>query len=854
MGSRGVACALAVATVASLLVAAPAAAARKTPYATSVPLGITSAGRILVDTTSSQVFVTSPPDNDIVVLDLSGNLKTTIRYEAGADAMAIVGTTLYVTLTTLGAIDEIDTGTLLETKKLVTGLFKPEDLTYAGGKLWTATGQGTVELASVDPAALSPSVTLYPSAFTNSNGLSGSAAFATNHAFNPSFLIAWDPGISPSQATVFDLSSGSPVQTASNYIPEFRDAVVESDGAHLLTSNLDVYNISDLSPVGSPAGGSSMSVDWNAGDGGIAIAEQNAAVGITFSAFEGSNLTTAFVQYPFNSSFTNRLVAFSPDGSVAYGVVFTTVPTPQTTLEIMPIPYVAPAGSPDPPSNVTVDTGVGSATISWTPGAQGSGPITGYTITSSTGTTVRVDPRYTSVTIAGLAPGAPIFGVAASNSYGTSASTAAVGESFIGDGGTYHALTPARILDTRNGIGGFPVHRVSANTAIALQVTGRGGVPANGVSAVVMNVTVTDPTGAGFVTAYPTGSTRPNASNLNFVAGLTVPNLVEVALSGSGQVSLFVGGASADLVADVEGWVGDATNSYGRAGTFGPMAPVRVLDTRTSVGGHPAKLGPGQSLTVQVTGVNIPYPSPSAVVLNVTVTNPTAASYLTVYPSYGGRPTTSNLNFAAGQTAANRVIVPMDGNGQVRIYNAFGDADVIADVGGVYSSDVQAIGAGFVGVTPQRLIDTRTCAQCKLRAGDVLAVTWSPGPGFVDTFISAFVLNATVTNTTGNGYLTVFPDNAFHVPPTASDVNYRAGQTVANLTPATLTTINETFDVYAGGASTDVILDAEGYYSNVPSGTCSVGQTVIVVNEPGSYHAPRPLFYTPRSTRAVVVR
>ena len=105
---------------------------------------------------------------------------------------------------------------------------------------------------------------------------------------------------------------------------------------------------------------------------------------------------------------------------------------------------------------------------------------------------------------------------------------------------TFIALTPARILDTR---GGDPVGELDGSgDALTLQVTGVGGVPLSGVSAVALNLTVVDGEAndfGGFVTVFPCG-TRPDASNLNFVSGQTVPNSVIAPLSSSGTVCLYV--------------------------------------------------------------------------------------------------------------------------------------------------------------------------------------------------------------------------------------------------------------------------------------------------------------------------
>ena len=77
--------------------------------------------------------------------------------------------------------------------------------------------------------------------------------------------------------------------------------------------------------------------------------------------------------------------------------------------------------------------------------------------------------------------------------------------------------------------------------------------------------------------------------------------------------------------------------------------------------------------------------APKAVVLNVTVTNPTAVSYLTVYPSGTTRPLASDLNYAGGQTIPNLVVVKLGADGTISLYNNRGSADVVIDVAGWYS-------------------------------------------------------------------------------------------------------------------------------------------------------------------------
>ena len=123
-------------------------------------------------------------------------------------------------------------------------------------------------------------------------------------------------------------------------------------------------------------------------------------------------------------------------------------------------------------------------------------------------------------------------------------------------GATYFPLTPARDLDTRNGVGtGGAIGRMGPGQTLELTVAGVNGVPASGVSAIVLNVTAVDHSGpASFLTVYPTGTARPVASNLNFVSGQTIPNLVVVPVGAFGRVSIYNNLGSVDVAADVQGW------------------------------------------------------------------------------------------------------------------------------------------------------------------------------------------------------------------------------------------------------------------------------------------------------------
>jgi hypothetical protein len=241
--------------------------------------------------------------------------------------------------------------------------------------------------------------------------------------------------------------------------------------------------------------------------------------------------------------------------------------------------------------------------------------------------------------------------------------------------GLFRSLVPSRVLDTRT------TAHVAGNASIDVQITGAGGVPATSVEAVTLNLTETNATAASYITAYPTGSTRPLASNVNFVAGQTVPNRVIVKLGTGGKITLYNAFGNVDLIADVNGWFTDNTGTTlatGSGDVFVGTTPNRILDTR---GG--GAIAGNSSTTLTVAGVAA---GAHSAVLNVTVTNPTAASYLTLWPTGASRPLASDLNFGGGLTVANLVIVQLGGTGnnKVDIYNAFGSTDVVVDLVGWY--------------------------------------------------------------------------------------------------------------------------------------------------------------------------
>jgi hypothetical protein len=381
-------------------------------------------------------------------------------------------------------------------------------------------------------------------------------------------------------------------------------------------------------------------------------------------------------------------------------------------------------------------------------------------------------------------------------------------------GGKYNALPPFRILDTRSGSQVGPYRQaVGPGGSIDVQVAGfpGSGVPSNAAAA-VLNVTVTDTTAPSYLTVYPKGASRPTASNLNWTAGKTVPNLVEVALGPGGMMTLFNAQGSVDVVIDVEGYVSPPDQSATLDGLFHPVVPVRLLDTRpaSQVGPYSTPVGPGGVISLNVCPWP-PVPSDASVVLNVTVTDTTAASYLTMWPHGAARPLASNLNWVAGQTVPNRVMVKPGAGCVVDIYNLAGSTDVVVDLDGWYNGPNGSDGTRFTGTVPYRILDTRPPTQVgpySQPIGTDSTILVAP-PG-VPAGATAVVVNATVTDGTSASYLTMWP--AGSARPTASDLNWVAGQTVPNLTVVGLGQGGQ-IAAYNRAGSVDLVIDVVGYFS-----------------------------------------
>ncbi len=321
---------------------------------------------------------------------------------------------------------------------------------------------------------------------------------------------------------------------------------------------------------------------------------------------------------------------------------------------------------------------------------------------------------------------------------------------------------------------------------------GAAGVPASGVTAVALNITATRALQAGFLTAYPCGVAQPDASNVNFTPGVDRANMVTARVGVGGQVCIFAS-AEVDVVVDVLG-------SYGSAGSapYEPVLPARVFDSRFA-----GTTEPGTERPISVAG-RVPAAA-TGVVLNLTATRTTTNGFAKVYPCGEAPPDVSNINFVTGRDVANQAVVKL-GAGQAVCAVTSARADIVVDLLGWFGPGATK---RFVPASPQRLLDTRlgTGAPLKLVAkGETVRLPVSPGAAPAGA--AAVSLNVTAADSVGAGFVAVHPCAV--PPPDTSNLNFRSGEAVANL--STVPLASDGAVCITTSVTTNLIADLNGWY------------------------------------------
>jgi Tol biopolymer transport system component len=365
-----------------------------------------------------------------------------------------------------------------------------------------------------------------------------------------------------------------------------------------------------------------------------------------------------------------------------------------------------------------------------------------------------------------------------------------------GSDGEFHPIYPARAFDSR--ARGAPLP--TGTTSVPLS-----GIPKSGVRAVAVNVTVTQATEDSYLTIFPSGGPQPTASSINFRADETKANMVTMPLGPNGQLAIYNFAGNVHVLLDVVGWYSEPDTTTG--GVFGALTPRRFFDSRID---FDTPLGEREAVALPIIVPGAPI---SAVMLNITATEPTATSFLTAWSSNSPLPPTSNLNFVAGQTVANVVIVPIGPDGVVNIFNFGGTVEVIVDILGLFENGTLPVLDGrYVSTMPFRALDTRTGQGANgvvkpMGAGQILALDLAAAG--VPNDATSVVMNLTVADPSQAGFFVVWPTGARF--PDSSNLNFSPGQ-VTSLMVAVPIGMNRRINILNVYGTANVIADITGWY------------------------------------------
>lgn len=361
------------------------------------------------------------------------------------------------------------------------------------------------------------------------------------------------------------------------------------------------------------------------------------------------------------------------------------------------------------------------------------------------------------------------------------------------DTAAFSAITPVRLADTREADCGCTV--LDANT-IRVVVAGRDGIAAD-ISAAALTITATSTPGQGFVTVYPSGTTRPNTSTLNLPGGAATSNSTIIPVGDGGAIDVY-STSPTNLIVDATGTFTDAASAT--SGRFVPVAPIRLLNTR---GGLPLPVDGSVTVSLPV-GVD---PDAVAVAVNVTSVGAGTRGFVSGYAAGAEAVATSFMNpDGSGRARAASVILPVSADGFTITTTSGGH--LIVDLVGWFTGPTAADATDglLVAIAPTRVLDTRV----------QLPHVWTWGTRELPLPVSpiaAVVTNLTMVAPDAAGYVTAYP--AGTALPATSSVNapFR-NAIVPNLA---ITPVSDRGSAYFSSNGTDLIVDLTGYFTGTPA-------------------------------------
>ena len=388
--------------------------------------------------------------------------------------------------------------------------------------------------------------------------------------------------------------------------------------------------------------------------------------------------------------------------------------------------------------------------------------------------------------------------------------------------GGFNTVTTSRILDTRSGLGA-PQAAIAGHQTLTFTATAGIDGP---VSAVALNVTAVGPVKPGFLTVFAAGTTRPVASNLNFLPGENVPNMVVTPVGAQGKVSIYNGSSSTvNILADIHGYFVGGANT-GESGTFVSQTPTRFLDTRIGLGAPKGKVAALSTTTVKIGNRGGVPANATAVVANLTAVNPSVGNgYLTAYPG-GPLPLASNLNYQSNENRANLALLEIGPDGTISLFSgASHPVDLVIDISGYFVGGTPATDGTFVPSTPFRVFDTREAGGSPAGALTTSKVAIFPADDPTFSIFKAVMVNVTAVQPQSPGFLTTWDGRGSL--PSVSSSNFRAKQDVAG---SLVVPVNDdgTISIYNGSyGNVDLVVDVTGFFLNLPTEVPNVARPQV---------------------------
>ena len=320
-------------------------------------------------------------------------------------------------------------------------------------------------------------------------------------------------------------------------------------------------------------------------------------------------------------------------------------------------------------------------------------------------------------------------------------------------------IAPARLLDTRKGTGAC---RLAPKGTLDVKVTGVGGVPSTGVGAVALNIVGLVPTGPTFLSVYPAGTVWNGSSSLNVPAKVAADTMVIVPVGSNGMVTIRNNNYPIDVIADVVGYFTTASTGT----TYSTVDQQNVLDThQTSI------MAAGERRVLPIAGhYGVPVGA-TGVLVNVTSSGSIKGGYVTVAPSIGPVVTSSTLNYAKTDTAANRAITLLSSDGSIEVL-ASTQSHLRVDVLGWFGSGGQ--GLRYNPVLPTKILDTRNgTGGVATLVGGVTADVSVTGRGGIPTDAHSLVGSLTLVKPTARTNVSMWA--AGDAQPAGPDVSVPAG-------------------------------------------------------------------------------